>query len=279
MNVPKISWLLLATISGLTALDPANANPPVNNPIVSQIPVQIKEIAPNSQPDLNPTPQLNSSLSNDLQLKIFDPLNPSQSNPQILSQPNPQIKIFDPLNPSQSNSPSNSSAPAAAVENRKPLTGRMIPAASAIVVAVPNDLQLDAGGATSITLVLARAIFDDNGEEIAPVNSLVSAQLQPDQGGVKIVADSLILRGKHIRIRASSAMFRGETIVSSSGLSKSDSFGNIGEILLKPFGDISLIGRGVGTIVGLFSPEHQTTVRIPQGTTFVLSLQSALTLQ
>ena len=74
-------------------------------------------------------------------------------------------------------------------------------------------------------------------------------------------------------------MFRGETTIVNSGISKSDSFGNIGEILLKPFGDVSLIGRGVGTLVGLFSPEHQTTVRIPQGTVFVLSLQSALTLQ
>ena len=163
--------------------------------------------------------------------------------------------------------------------DRKPLTGRMIPAASAIVVTVPSDLQLDAGGTTSITLVLTRAIFDNNGDEIAPVNSLVSARLQPDKGGVNIIADSLILRGKHIRIRASSAMFRGETTIVNSGISKSDSFGNIGEILLKPFGDVSLIGRGVGTLVGLFSPEHQTTVRIPQGTVFVLSLQSALTLQ
>ena len=225
--------------------------------LIGQIPVQVRDVTPTNVPgQATPPANINSQIN----------ITPSNNN---------QIQIFDPLRPS--NSPTNTipEPPASQIS----LTGRVIPATSAIVVTVPNDLQLDAGGTTSITLVLARAIFDENGEEVAPINSLVSARLQPNPGGVRIVADSLILRGKHVQIVASNAVYRGETITSTSGATKGDTFGNLGDLFLRPFGDISFVGRGVGTVIGLLSPEQQTTVRIPQGTIFVLSLQSNLTLK
>ena len=247
----KLTIISTIAIAGMTSYLPANASSLIDQYSISQIPVEVKEI---TNPNLNSTPEN---------------YNPPIANPNIS-----QIQIFDPL---RSNSPT-SAVPIPPVD-RRPLTGRIIPVASAIVVTLPSDIQLDAGGSTSITLILSRAILDGNGDEVAPVNSLVSAKIQPERGGVKIVAESLILRSKHILIQASSATYRGETTTIASGVSKSDSLGTIGEILFRPFGDVMGIGRGVGALIGLFSPEHQTTIRIPQGTTFVLSLQSALTLQ
>ncbi len=263
MKLIKISMLsgsLSIAIATINFILPAAANPLQNNRPIGLIPLEIKDA-------VNPTGQTNLSPGS-LPVPPNSPVSPNSSDVNPIN--NSPIQIFDPLKPA---APANIPDPQV---DRKPLVGRTIPAASALVVSVPSDLQLDTGGATSITLILARAIFDDNGDEIAPVNSLVSARLQPDKGGVKIVADSLILRGKHIQIRASSAMYRGETTTTTSGTSKGDSFGLLGETLLRPFGDISLVGRGLGMIVGMFSPEQQTVVRIPQGTMFVLSLESQL---
>ena len=274
MKLIKISGLLLAAICGIDSLLPADADTLTDDRRISQIQVQIKDsIDPNAQQPVNSN---SAPVQPTIQPGINSTSIPVQSNTQININPanNTRIEIYDPLN----SNPQNSAVVESPILDRKPLIGRIIPASSAIVVTVPNDVQLDAGGVTSITLVLSRAIFDKDGMEIAPINSLISARVIPDNGGIKIVADSLVLRGKHIRLQASTIAYRGETITTTSGISKADSFGNIGEVLLRPFGsDVSIVGRGFGTIVGLLSPERQTIVRIPLGTIFVLSLQAEIT--
>ncbi len=269
MQLPKISRLLLVAISIVNSCLPAAANSLKEDLRIAQIQVQVKDsIDPNVNPNSVPAQPT-------IQPGINSTSIPVQSNTQININPgnNSQIQIFDPLNPAPQ-----TNAIAEPPLDRRSLVGRTIPASSAIVVTVPNDVQLDTGGVTSITLVLSRAIYDKDGEEIAPINSLISARIMPDKGGVKIVADSLVLRGKHIRLQASTITYRGETITTTSGITKADSFGTVGDVLLRPFGsDASIVGRGFGTIVGLLSPEQQTIVRIPQGTIFVLSLQTNIT--
>ena len=261
MQLSKVSIFSFVAIASLNSWLPAAANSLNDDRRIAQIDVQTRDsINPNSVPV---QPGINSTSI------------PVQSNTQINISPgnNNQIQIFDPLNPA----PLNTAIVESPTVDRKPLIGRAIPAASAIVVTVPSDIQLDTGGVTSVTLVLSRAIYDKDGDEIAPINSLVSARITPDRGGVRIVADSLILRGKHIRLQASSITYRGETITTTSGINKADSYGNVGDILLRPFGiDASVVGRGFGTIIGLLSPEQQTSVRIPLGTVFVLSLQAEI---
>jgi hypothetical protein len=167
---------------------------------------------------------------------------------------------------------------------------QVIPASTAIAIAFPQELILRADNETATTLFTAQPIYDQDGNEVVAARSLISARLKPSKGGVEIVADSLIVRGRTVAIRASSIVVPGQTVTVASGADRaressqlySKLGGSIGGALNSD--DASgaktgaLIGNGLGLIVGFFSPHKETIVKIPQGSIYVLSLQSSVSL-
>ena len=54
-----------------------------------------------------------------------------------------------------------------------------------------------------VTLFLARPIMDNDGSILAPVNSLVNAQVEPTKEGVKIQIDAIVIGGRLISVKTS----------------------------------------------------------------------------
>jgi hypothetical protein len=167
---------------------------------------------------------------------------------------------------------------------------RMIPASTAITVVFPNALTLDAGVETSTTLVLAQPIYDENGNEAVPTNSLIGARLKPVKKGVEILTDFLVIRGRTVPIQASSVVVPGQTVTLKSGMENAREASQIGGKLggslfgagdaenIKNIKGGALAGTGVGILMGILSPKKATLVKIPQGSIFILSLQSPIVL-
>jgi hypothetical protein len=172
----------------------------------------------------------------------------------------------------------------------EPKTIRMIPTSTAITVAFPNDLTLDAGVETSTTLVLAQPIYDENGNEAVPTNSLIGARLKPVKKGVEVLTDFLVIGGKTVPIQASSVVVPGQTVTLKSGMENAHEASQIGGKLggtlfgavdsenIKKIKGGALAGTGIGILTGILSSKKATVVKIPQGSIFILSLQSAVTL-
>jgi hypothetical protein len=171
-----------------------------------------------------------------------------------------------------------------------PKTQRRIPAAAAIAISFPQELVLNADAETATTLMTAQPVYDEDGNEATPANSLVSVRLRPTKGGIEIVADSLIVRGRTISLRASSIVVPGQTVTLESGAARAREASQIGSRLGGSiFGAINsndsngmksgaLGGSVIGMIVGLTSPKNATIVKIPQGSIYVLSVQSPVSL-
>jgi hypothetical protein len=172
----------------------------------------------------------------------------------------------------------------------EPNSVRMIPAATAITVAFPKDLTLDAGVETSTTLVLAQPIYDENGNEAVPTNSLIGARLKPVKKGVEILTDFLVIRGKTVPIQVSSVVVPGQTVTLKSGMENAREASQIGGKLggtlfgavdsenIKNIKGGALAGTGLGILTGILSPKKATVVKISQGSIFILSLQSPVVL-
>lgn len=164
---------------------------------------------------------------------------------------------------------------------------RTIPATTAIAIAFPSDLVLNADTEQTTTLILVQPIFDEAGNEIAPKNSFVSARLKPSKGGVTVTADFLVIRGKTVPIQASNVVIPGQTVTVQSGMERAREASQLGGRLAgtaigatnaENIGGIkqgALAGTGIGLVFGLLSPKKATVVKIPQGSVFVLTLQSA----
>ncbi|MBD1858771.1 MULTISPECIES: hypothetical protein [Leptolyngbya] len=171
-----------------------------------------------------------------------------------------------------------------------PTSTRTIPAMSAIAIAFPADLTLTADTEQTTTLFLAQPIFDEAGNEIAPKGALLSARLKPGKGGVSVMADFLVIRGRTVPIQASSVLIPGQTVTVQSGLDRAREASQVGGRLVgTAFGagninDVdgikkgALAGTGIGLVYGLLSPKKATVVKIPQGSMYILTLQSAVTL-
>lgn len=171
-----------------------------------------------------------------------------------------------------------------------PTSARTIPAATAIAVAFPSDLVLNADTEQTTTLILVQPIFDEAGNEIAPKNSLVSARLKPSKGGVTVTAEFLVVRGKTVPIQASNVIIPGQTATVQSGVERAREASQIGGRLvgtvvgatnvenIDGIKQGALAGTGIGLVFGLLSPKKATIVKITQGSIYVLTLQSAASL-
>lgn len=81
----------------------------------------------------------------------------------------------------------------------------IIPASSAIAVTFCAGFEVNSKHKSGFpaTLFLARPLLDSNGNMIAPVNSLVTAQLKPTGEGVEITAEALVIGGLVVPIKTS----------------------------------------------------------------------------
>jgi hypothetical protein len=161
---------------------------------------------------------------------------------------------------------------------------------TAIVISFPAPLAIDVGQNQDypLTVPLAQAIYDNQGNVIVPENTPVSILLKPTDGGAKIVAQSIVVKGRIVSLQASSPMIPGTTIVqkraNDKALENGAIFGRLGGSLGGVFSsgdpdkfDLGAMGgSALGIITGLRSAEDTRVVQIPQGSVYVLSLEAPI---
>jgi hypothetical protein len=163
-----------------------------------------------------------------------------------------------------------------------------IPQDAAVIVYFPAGATVDVGQRQDfpLTVFLARPIHDYQGNVIVPENSLVTIILKPTDGGAKIIAQSVVVRGRIVPIRASSQMIPGTTITrkraNEKAVENGSVWGRIGGSTLsfinggdpEQFDRGAMLGSAIGLISGLRSPENTRVVQIPQRSIYVLSLEA-----
>ncbi|MBD2457849.1 hypothetical protein H6G80_27755 [Nostoc sp. FACHB-87] len=167
-----------------------------------------------------------------------------------------------------------------------------IPQDTAIIVAFPAPVTIDVGQKKDypLTLPLASAIKDAQGNVIAPENTPVSIVLKPKEGGARIVAQSLVINGRIVTIKASSQVIPGTTIThvraNDKAVENGSVWGRIGGSTLgfisqgdpEQFDRGAMLGSAVGLLTGLRSAENTRIVQIPQSSVYVLSLEAPISL-
>jgi hypothetical protein len=167
-----------------------------------------------------------------------------------------------------------------------------IPQDTAIIIEFPASVTIDVGQnkAYPLTVPLTNAIEDNQGNIIVPKNTLVTINLKPTDGGVKIVAQSLVVNGRIVAIKASSQTIPGTTITykraNDKAVENSSIWSQIGGDTLGFFsqGDPEQFDRGamlgsiVGFLTGLSSAENVRIVQIPKSSIYVLSLEAPISL-
>ncbi|MGF1938462.1 MAG: hypothetical protein RM347_029595 [Nostoc sp. ChiQUE02] len=167
-----------------------------------------------------------------------------------------------------------------------------IPQDTAIIVSFPASVTVDVGQKKDypLTLPLASAIKDNQGNIVAPENTPVTITLKPTDGGAKIVAQSLVVNGRIVSIKASSQMIPGTTITqmraNDKAVENGSVWGRIGGSTLgffsqgdpEQFDRGAMLGSAVGLISGLRSAENIRIVQIPQSSVYVLSLEAPIQL-
>lgn len=170
--------------------------------------------------------------------------------------------------------------------------GTVIPQSAAVIVAFPSDVTLDAGKEQDypVMLLLTQPIYDTYGNAIAPEKSPINARLKPTKNGIKIIAESVVIRGQIIPLQAESAILPSSTIKVTSGIEKAKQNSGVyarfgasvgGAVSGGSIDGIStggLVGSAVGLFGGLISSEKVKVVKIPQGSQHILTLQTAITL-
>ncbi|MBD2356548.1 hypothetical protein H6G41_18270 [Tolypothrix sp. FACHB-123] len=165
-----------------------------------------------------------------------------------------------------------------------------IPQDTAIIVSFPTPVTVDVGQKKDypLTLPLASAIKDAQGNVVAPENTPVTIILKPTDGGAKIIAQSLVINGRIVSIKASSQMIPGTTITHKRANDKAVENGSVwGRITGSTLGFISngdpeqfdrgaMLGSAIGLVSGLRSAENTRIVQIPQSSVYVLSLEAPI---
>ncbi|MGJ5628917.1 hypothetical protein [Nostoc sp. CALU 1950] len=167
-----------------------------------------------------------------------------------------------------------------------------IPQDTAIIVSFPASVTVDVGQKKDypLTLPLASAIKDNQGNVVAPENTPVTITIKPIDGGAKIIAQSLVVNGRIISIKASSQIIPGTTIThmraNDKAVENGSVWGRIGGSTLgffsqgdpEQFDRGAMLGSAVGIISGLRSAENTRIVQIPQSSVYVLSLEAPIQL-
>lgn len=156
-----------------------------------------------------------------------------------------------------------------------------------------------------VTLFLARPIMDANGEIVAPVNSLVSAQVEPTSRGVKIQVDALVVGGRLIPVKTAALSIPilstvkedpygdyaygdgGSYYAPQPGRGLALSVANGLQYWLPnqeflPGTASSLLGAGLAIAAGVAAatdkPKREKLIEVPEGGTLIFPLLSPVTL-
>lgn len=166
-------------------------------------------------------------------------------------------------------------------------TGLVIPQTTGIIVSFPAAVTVDAGKKDEypLTLPLAQSILDSNGNVIVPENTPVSIKLKPMNKGAQIVAESLVVGGQIVPIKATSPVIPGSVITQMKGNDKAiesgavygrlagSVFGFMGKGDPDKFDQGAMLGSALGMLSGLKGAEKIRVVQIPQGSVYVLALE------
>lgn len=154
---------------------------------------------------------------------------------------------------------------------------------------IPLTLTVDEGQPYPISLPLAQAIQDDQGNIVVPAQTPVGMRLQPQDGGVQLIAESIVVNGQLIPITGVGPTIPGTTVTyeganalaSQSSAVYGDLFANAAGLFSNGnptlYSQGGMLGSIVGTLAGLQSAETARVVQIPQNATYVLSLTVPVT--
>lgn len=165
---------------------------------------------------------------------------------------------------------------------------KAIPQSTALIIAFPQEVQLDAGQDKShpMTVFLAQPIVDAMGRELVPANSPIAVKLVPSEGNIKIVAESIVVRGQVVPVEATSPIIPStkKTLVSGNERARKNSpawsrlgasFGGaIGKGSSNSMIKGGLTGNAVGIFKGMISSKKIRAVSIPQGSVHILQLKA-----
>jgi hypothetical protein len=170
----------------------------------------------------------------------------------------------------------------------------VIPQTAGVVISLPMPITVDVGQHQDypLTVPLSQPLMDSQGNTVVPVNAPVTIKLKPENGGARIVAESIVIGGQIVSIQASSAVIPGNTITQQEGAEtarqSSAVYGNLfgaamGAIAPQArkadaFDQGGMIGGALGILTGMNSPKSLRVVQLPQGSVYVLSLQAPIAL-
>lgn len=163
---------------------------------------------------------------------------------------------------------------------------------TAIIISFPTAMTVNVSEKQDVplTVFLNKAIKDNQGNILVPENSPVSIILKPTSKGAKIIAQSLVVNGQVLAIKASSPTIPSATITHKTGHEKAEqnesvwgkigesafSFANQGKTEESERG--AMLGRTLGLVAGLNSPKKSRVVKIAENSIFVLSLEATVNL-
>lgn len=175
-----------------------------------------------------------------------------------------------------------------------PIPQTAIPQTAGVVISLPMPITVDVGQHQDypLTVPLSQPLMDSQGNTVVPVNAPVTIKLKPENGGARIVAESIVIGGQIVSIQASSAVIPGNTITQQEGAEtarqNSAVYGNLfgaamGAIAPQArkadaFDQGGMIGGALGILTGMNAPKSLRVVQLPQGSVYVLSLQAPIAL-
>lgn len=170
----------------------------------------------------------------------------------------------------------------------------MIPQTAGVVIKLPAAVTVDVGQKQDypMTVPLAQPLMDLQGNEVVPMNTPVTIKLKPENGGAKIVAESIVVRGQIVAIQAASAVIPGNTITQQSGADRArENSGVLGNLFgavmgatasesrkASAFDQGGMIGGAIGILSGMTSPKNIRIVQLPADSVYVLTLQAPISL-
>ncbi len=172
--------------------------------------------------------------------------------------------------------------------------GAMIPQTAGVVIKLPAAIAVDVGQKQDypMTVPLAQPLMDSQGNEVVPMNTPVTIKFKPENGGAKIVAESIVVRGQIVAIQAMSAVIPGNTITQQSGADRArENSGMLGNLFgavmgatageshkASAFDQGGMIGGAIGILSGMTSPKNIRIVQLPADSVYVLTLQAPISL-
>lgn len=204
----------------------------------------------------------------------------SQSSGTAAQPAQPQTQPL--IQPQNGQSPSASSARAITIPQS---TGIIVTFPASVVVNVEDD-----DDEYPLTLPLAQAITDPQGNVIVPQNTPVSIVLRPIDEGAQIVAQSIVVGGQIVPIQATSPVIPATTVTHQTANQRAVENGAVfGRLSGSVFGFMNsgdpdefdqgaMLGSALGLASGLLNPNTDKIVQIPQGSVYVLALAAPIAL-